>query len=165
MMCFDKTAGTMLCVTWCPPAGLRPQAPEMPLHPRRSWNPISRTGYSRLPIPMSRGWCRRQHIEPRASTRSCGAGRLYLIALRPIALAVENNLDVELERYIFPVLTRICCVPRRERPIQGISTTVYSGFHLTGVTSLQYQRGVGCKQLHGPLGAKLELRSDSVKHP
>jgi len=83
------------------PLGYGQQAPDNATPPTRSLESDRRTG---IPAynPMSRGWCAGQHIEQHG--RSLGApGRLYLSLSDAIALAVENNLDVELERYIFPV--------------------------------------------------------------
>jgi outer membrane protein len=55
------------------------------------------------------------------------AGKLYLSLSDAIALAIENNLDVELERYVFPVAEADLLRARAGAATQGISTAVLPG--------------------------------------
>jgi outer membrane protein len=54
-------------------------------------------------------------------------GNLYLSLSDAIALAIENNLDVELERYEFPLAEADLLRARSGAPIQGIPTAVSPG--------------------------------------
>ena len=55
------------------------------------------------------------------------AGRLYLSLSDAIALAIENNLDVEVERYIFPLAEADLLRTRAGASPDGISTAVLPG--------------------------------------
>jgi outer membrane protein len=55
------------------------------------------------------------------------AGKLYLSLSDAIALAIENNLDVELERYVFPIAEADLLRARAGAATQGISTAVLPG--------------------------------------
>jgi len=55
------------------------------------------------------------------------AGKLYLSLSDAIALAVENNLDVELERYVFPLAEADLLRARSGAGTEGISTAVLPG--------------------------------------
>jgi len=55
------------------------------------------------------------------------AGKLYLSLSDAIALAIENNLDVELERYVFPLAEADLLRARAGAATQGISTAVLPG--------------------------------------
>ncbi len=55
------------------------------------------------------------------------AGNLYLSLSDAIALAVENNLDVEIERYEFSIAEADLLRARSGASIQGIPTTVLPG--------------------------------------
>ncbi len=45
----------------------------------------------------------------RASVSCCAPAILYLSLSDAIALAIENNLDIELQRYSLPMATPKCC--------------------------------------------------------
>ena len=55
------------------------------------------------------------------------AGKLYLSLSDTIALAVENNLDVEVERYVFPMAEADLLRARSGASAQGIPTGVVPG--------------------------------------
>jgi len=85
------------------------------------------------------------------------AGNLYLSLSDAIALALENNLDVEIERYEFSIAEADLLRARSGASIQGIPTNVLSGvpsgagFSLLGSSST----GLGAGGAAGPLGAGL----------
>ncbi len=85
------------------------------------------------------------------------AGNLYLSLSDAIALALENNLDVEVERYEFSIAEADLLRARAGGAIQGIPTNVLSGvpsgagFSLLGSSST----GLGANGAAGPLGAGL----------
>ena len=55
------------------------------------------------------------------------AGKLYLSLSDAIALAIENNLDVEIERYVFPLAEADLLRARSGSGTQGIPTAVLPG--------------------------------------
>ena len=55
------------------------------------------------------------------------AGKLYLSLSDTIALAIENNLDVEVERYVFPTAEADLLRARSGASTQGIPTAVLPG--------------------------------------
>jgi len=55
------------------------------------------------------------------------AGRIYLSLSDTIALAIENNLDVEVERYVFPMAEADLLRTKSGASPQGISTAVLPG--------------------------------------
>jgi outer membrane protein len=85
------------------------------------------------------------------------AGNLYLSLSDAIALALENNLDVEIQRYEFSIAEADLLRARSGASIQGIPTNVLSGvpsgagFSILGSSST----GLGASGEAGPLGAGL----------
>src|SRR5712671_1535509 len=85
------------------------------------------------------------------------AGNLYLSLSDAIALALENNLDVEIQRYEFSIAEADLLRAKAGGSIQGIPTNVLSGvpsgagFSLLGSSST----GLGSSGEPGPLGAGL----------
>ena len=85
------------------------------------------------------------------------AGNLYLSLSDAIALALENNLDVEIERYEFSLAEADLLRAKAGGSIQGIPTNVLpgiptgAGLGLLGSTGT----GIGAAGATGPLGAGL----------
>src|SRR6202163_293948 len=85
------------------------------------------------------------------------AGNLYLSLSDAIALALENNLDVEIQRYEFSIAEADLLRAKAGGSIQGIPTNVLSGvpsgagFSLLGSSST----GIGASGEPGPLGSGL----------
>ena len=84
------------------------------------------------------------------------AGNLYLSLSDAIALALENNLDVEIERYEFSIAEADLLRARSGAAIQGIPTNVLGGVP-TGAGALvgSGSTGIGAAGAASPLGAGL----------
>jgi outer membrane protein len=84
------------------------------------------------------------------------AGNLYLSLADAIALALENNLDVEIERYEFSIAEADLLRARAGAAIQGIPTNVLGGIP-TGAGALvgSGSTGIGAAGAASPLGAGL----------
>jgi outer membrane protein len=82
------------------------------------------------------------------------AGNLYLSLQDAIALGVENNLDVEIERYVFPVAEADVLRAKSGAAIQGVPTGVQAGIS-TGAGALlgSVNSGLAAGGLASPLGA------------
>jgi outer membrane protein TolC len=85
------------------------------------------------------------------------AGNLYLSLSDAIALALENNLDVEIQRYEFSIAEADLLRARAGGAIQGIPTNVLTGVPSGGGFSLlgSSSTGLGASGEPGPLGAGL----------
>src|ERR1700730_17340728 len=59
------------------------------------------------------------------------AGKLYLSVSDAIALAIENNLDIEVERYVFPIAQADLLRAKSGASIFGIPTTVLPAINTT----------------------------------
>jgi outer membrane protein len=87
------------------------------------------------------------------------AGNLYLSLADAIALGLENNLDVEIQRYEFSIAEADVLRARAGGGIQGIPTNVLTGvpsgagFSLLGNSST----GLGSSGEAGPLGSGLSF--------
>src|SRR5580698_7636229 len=64
-------------------------------------------------------------------------GKLYLSLQDAIALALENNIDIEVERYLFPLAQADLLRAQSGNSTQGISTTTSAG--TTGLASTSAQ--------------------------
>ena len=86
------------------------------------------------------------------------AGNLYLSLSDAIALALENNLDVEIERYEFSLAEADLLRAKAGGAIQGIPTNVLPGIP-TGAGGLLGSTGTGIAAAGalGPLGAGLSF--------
>jgi len=86
------------------------------------------------------------------------AGNLYLSLSDAIALALENNLDVEIERYEFSLAEADLLRAKAGGAIQGIPTNVLPGIP-TGAGSLLGNTGTGIAAggAVGPLGPGLSF--------
>jgi outer membrane protein len=84
------------------------------------------------------------------------AGNLYLSLSDAIALALENNLDVEIQRYEFSLAETDLLRARAGASIQGIPTNVLPGIP-TGAGALlgSSSTGIGAAGAVSPLGAGL----------
>lgn len=87
------------------------------------------------------------------------AGNLYLSLSDAIALALENNLDVEIERYEFSIAEADLLRARAGASIQGIPTNVLPGVSTGANLALQgsSSTGIGAAGAVGPLGAGLSF--------
>jgi outer membrane protein len=65
------------------------------------------------------------------------AGKLYLSLADAIALALENNIDIEVERYLFPLAQADLLRAQSGNSTQGISTSTSGGS--TGLTATSAQ--------------------------
>ena len=85
------------------------------------------------------------------------AGNLYLSLSDAIALALENNLDVEIERYEFSLAEADLLRARSGAAIQGIPTNVLGGIPTgAGIALLgSGNTGIGAAGAASPLGAGL----------
>ena len=80
------------------------------------------------------------------------AGNLYLSLQDAIALALENNLDIEVERYEFAFANADLLRAQSGASIQGIPTSVTTGVP-TGVTSILGNANTGIASAGSPAGA------------
>lgn len=81
------------------------------------------------------------------------AGRLYLSLSDAIALALENNLDIEIQRYEFSLASTDLLRARSGAAIQGIPTNVLPGVPTGGGTILgSVNAGLAATGAASPLG-------------
>ena len=81
------------------------------------------------------------------------AGRLYLSLADAIALALENNLDIEIQRYEFSLASTDLLRARSGAAIQGIPTNVLPGVPTGGGTILgSVSAGLAATGAASPLG-------------
>lgn len=87
------------------------------------------------------------------------AGNLYLSLSDAIALALENNLDVEIERYEFAIAEADLLRARSGASIQGIPTNVLAGIPTGANMALlgSSSTGLGAAGAASPLGAGLSF--------
>ncbi len=86
------------------------------------------------------------------------AGNLYVSLSDAIALALENNLDIEIERYEFSMAEADLLRARAGAAILGIPTTVLGGIP-TGAGALlgRGSSGIAAAGAAGPLGTGLSF--------
>lgn len=85
------------------------------------------------------------------------AGTLYLSAADAIALALENNLDIELERYEFSLAEADLLRAKSGAAILGVPTNVLPGVATGGSSAILGSDSSGLASVNspGPLGAGL----------
>jgi outer membrane protein len=74
-------------------------------------------------------------------------GKLYLSLQDAVALALENNIDIEVERYLFPLAEADLLRAQAGNSTQGISTTTSNG--TTGLNAGPVQSFIGLGQSSG----------------
>ena len=116
-------------------SGPNPRAPQLDTG-RQHWYSSVTRDYESRPVPPV-------NVSNSARLDSLlRAGRLYLSLQDAIALALENNLDIEIERYEFAQADADLLRAKSGAAIQGISTTVLPGVP-TGASALLGNLGVG----------------------
>src|SRR5713101_2388713 len=87
------------------------------------------------------------------------AGKLYLSLSDAIALAIENNLDVELERYVFPIAEADLLRAKAGAATQGISTAVLPGVPTSPGSTIvgSTNAGLAASGYGSPLGNALSF--------
>ena len=125
-----------------------PRSPRIDVTQRPHWyNPITEPYRPRVVAPVNVSNSSRIDSLLRA-------GNLYLSLQDAIALALENNLDVELERYEFSLAQTDLKRARSGAAIQGIPTNVQPGIS-NGAGQLlgSVSAGLAAAGATGPLGA------------
>jgi len=107
-------------VTYAQKEGQDPRAPQLSTERRHWYSGITRDYEERPVAPVSVSNSARLDSLLRAA-------RLYLSLQDAIALAIENNLDVEIERYEFPLADADLLRAKAGASIQGIPTGVLPG--------------------------------------
>lgn len=117
----------MVCVvlaaspaTYAQKEGQDPRAPQLGTERRHWYSGITRDYEERAVAPVNVSNSSRMDSLLRA-------GRLYLSLQDAIALAIENNLDVEIERYEFPLADADLLRAKSGASIQGIPIGVLPG--------------------------------------
>ncbi len=129
------------------------QEPSPSLQPRSRWYAGITQPYEARPLPP---------INVSNTSRIDAllrAGNLYLSLSDAIALALENNLDIEIERYEFSIAEADLLRARSGASIQGIPTNVLSGIPSGANLALvgSSSAGLGAAGAISPLGAGLSF--------